>query len=426
MTNFNPTRQLAVYRTLSTGQKVLVGELAQNKQGVYFQYQSDYLEKFDNLSPFRLQANSTLQLALAGLHGGLHGVFADSLPDGWGLLLQDRYFRSKGIAPSQVTAMDRLAFVGQSAMGALSYEPYMIWQSENNETSFAQLGLQAQAVFDGQTDEVLQTLIAAGSSGGARPKAQLYSNSDLTKFCRTIGQKGDDAWLIKFTSHQLALGHDEGICEAVYLTMAQIAGIQTTEWKLLSAPKESGANAWLAVKRFDWLPANAGRLHLLSAAGLLDADFRLPSLDYIDLIKASKILTKDTQASKQQFLRAMFNLFAANQDDHSKNWAFLQQDNAQWQLSPFYDATFSPQKFGEHATAFLGQGKQPALKTIQKLADIAGFDSWSEARIIIRGVVDALSMFQQYAKNFGVSKNNIRLIQQYLDDLYKQNRQLLE
>ena len=121
--SFKPIQKLMVHRTLSTGEPVLVGMLAQNRQGVFFQYDSGYLTQFGNLSPFTLKLNSSLQLAPKQPHHGLHGVFADSLPDGWGLLLQDRIYRQNEILPSQVTAMDRLAFVGAQGMGALSFSP---------------------------------------------------------------------------------------------------------------------------------------------------------------------------------------------------------------------------------------------------------------------------------------------------------------
>ena len=114
--------------------------------------------------------------------------------------------------------------------------------------------------------------------------------------CRTYAQPGDEAWLVKFTSKSLALGHEEGLCEAVYLQMAEQARCQPSVWQLIDAPASSGAKAWLAIKRFDYLPAHVsdkksqgvGRLHMHSACGLLDADFRSASLDYGDLIKVSR------------------------------------------------------------------------------------------------------------------------------------------
>ena len=88
-----PTPKLDVWRTLSCGQRVHAGTLAQNRQGAFFQYHSDYLQNYGNLSPFKLKANTSLQAAPITPHQGLHGVFSDSLPDGWGRLLQDRTFR---------------------------------------------------------------------------------------------------------------------------------------------------------------------------------------------------------------------------------------------------------------------------------------------------------------------------------------------
>lgn len=115
--DFKPIQKLAVKRTLSNGQDVEVGTLAQNRKGVFFQYQQHYLEQYANLSPFSLAHSTSLQIAPKQPHHGLHGVFGDCLPDGWGLLLQDRVFRQQGILPSQITAMDRLAFVGNRGMG---------------------------------------------------------------------------------------------------------------------------------------------------------------------------------------------------------------------------------------------------------------------------------------------------------------------
>lgn len=426
MTNFKPIRQLNVWRTLSTGENTPVGVLAQNKQGVFFQYDERYLARYGNLSPFRLKADSTIQAAPQQPHNGLHGIFADSLPDGWGLLLQDRFFRQNGFPLTQITAMDRLALVGRSAIGALFFEPNQDYPIDD-EVDLAKLGLQAQAVFDGQTDEVLHQLLRSGSSGGARPKAQVYTDGNLRHICRTIAQANDEAWLIKFTSQNLLLRHDEGLCEAIYLKMAQQAGIETVEWQLLPAPEKSGAGQWLAVKRFDWLPSHqTGRLHMLSVAGLLDVNFRLPSLDYVDLIKVGKILTRSPVTGTEILRRAIFNLFSANQDDHAKNWAFLQNDDGTWQLSPFYDVTFSPTRFNEHTTSFDGFGKCPPMNAIQNLAKHAGLDSWADVRDIMQATVEAISSFEQKACDLVVSRENSQLIQKQLNEIYQQNKTLLK
>ncbi len=438
--SFKPIQKLNIVRTLSTGQRVSVGVLAQNRQGVFFQYDESYVRQFGNLSPFTLRADTQLQTAPKQPHQGVHGVFADSLPDGWGMLLQNRVFRQKGVFPAQVTAMDRLAFVGDHGMGCLSFLPASEFSSELcSEFDLATLGLEAQTLFDqslsdykehddldGHTQQVLAALVAGGSSGGARPKTQIYIQSSNTKHCRTFAQPGDEAWLVKFTSKNLALGHEEGLCEAVYLQMASYAKCQPPIWQLIEAPESSGAKAWLALKRFDYVPnkQGAGRLHLHSACGLLDADFRSPSLDYVDLIKASRQLCKSPAVGQLQFRRAIFNLLAANQDDHSKNWAFLQADDGQWQPAPFYDVTYSPHPFNEHATAFGGYGKAPPLKVMQKLAASAGFANWSDAKQCIQEVAEALSQFVTLAHQQGISKSTLSAIEKTLVQRRQENAAL--
>lgn len=128
-------RQLTVWRTFANGQQVRVGGLAQNREGIYFQYDPDYLVEHRSLSPFALKWDASVQRAPRAPHGGLHGVFADALPDGWGLLLMDRVFRQQGVLPAQVTPMDRLAFVGATGSGALSYTPVSDFMPEADDKS---------------------------------------------------------------------------------------------------------------------------------------------------------------------------------------------------------------------------------------------------------------------------------------------------
>ncbi|MFH7565531.1 type II toxin-antitoxin system HipA family toxin [Oceanimonas smirnovii] len=426
---FKPVQRLDVTRTLASGERLAVGVLAQNRQGIFFQYHQEYLRQYGNLSPFSLRPSAELQRAPREPHGGLHGVFADALPDGWGLLLQDRLFRQHGILPVQVTPLDRLAFVGSSGIGALSFAPASGYCPVADDTiDLHTLGREAQALFDGQTEQVLAALAAAGSSGGARPKAQVYARPEEPGRCTTLARPGDEAWLVKFSSRNLPLGHEEGQCEAIFLSLAKRARLEPPEWTLLPAAPGSGAEVWLAVKRFDWLAnktATAGRLHMHSACGLLDADFRAPSLDYEDLIKASRHLCKSPAVGRLQFRRALFNLFACNQDDHSKNWAFLQTDQGEWLPAPFYDVTFSPHPFGEHATAFVGHGNAPTLKAVQTLAMRAGFSSWPEARACILELLEVLAEFEPLAREYGLSRKTIGLISAQLKRVRDANAGLI-
>ena len=151
----------------------------------------------------------------------------------------------------------------------------------------------------------------------------------------------------------------------------------------------------------------------------------MPSLDYEDLIKASSLLCKSPAAGQQMFRRMIFNLFALNQDDHSKNWAFLQNDSGAWQLAPFYDITFSPSPYNEHATAFAGFGKVPSIKVMQKLATQDNFSTWKKAQTVIEEVVEAINKFTETAHTLGVKPETIKLMSKQLENVYQANKGLL-
>lgn len=432
MSAFTHTSRLDVHRRLCTGERVLVGQLAQNRQGVFFQYAADYLATYPSLSPFGLPFDAVLHQAPAEPHGDLFGVFADSLPDGWGMLLMDRVLRRHGVVPSQVSGMDRLAYVGDRAAGALAYSPASDLAEASDETvDLALLGKQAQELFEdagAALSAVPRTLAGAGSSGGARPKAQMWlpdgDDSDGANRVRLSPCAGFRPWLVKFTSTLLPLGHEESLCEAAYLTLAARAGIDVPTWRLIPAPASSPAIAWLAQQRFDCC-GESGRYHMHSICGLLDADYRAPSMDYEDLINASVVLCRSPAVGQSQFARAVFNLFALNQDDHSKNWAFLQDDAGDWRPTPFYDVTFSPSPSGEHTTAFLGHGTEPPLSAMQRLASQASFANWQRAREVIERIVDSLADWRTVAGDLGVRRATQGLIARQLEDARRRHRHLL-
>lgn len=465
MRDRKPVSRLRVVRTFSDGRRAPVGTLAQNARSVFFQYDDEYLARHPSLSPFGPPADAALHSAEREPHEGLHGVFADSLPDGWGRLLMDRAFDSRDDLPDAPTAMDRLAWVGDRGTGALSYEPAAAQppQERGRLHKVAELGHAAQSLHEGTAAEVLDALLAAASSAGARPKAQLYlpagrprakpvtwlpesaagtfawTASDIgmlhltddVQNCSTAPAPGMVPHLVKFTSARLPLGHEEGACEAAYLALAGLAGIDIPEWRLLTAGTPSGIRRWLLQVRFDRCPAGpdddscSGRLHFASACGLLDADFRAPTLDYEDLIKAAGVLCRGAAAGQEIFRRAAFNLFACNQDDHSKNWGFLQDDDGDWRPAPFYDVTHSPHPRGEHAAAYAGHGARPPLAAMQSLAAHAGFASWARARETLERVAAAVHQWPATAERLEIRPETRRLVGKSLQRAWRENRRLL-
>ena len=111
------------------------------------------------------------------------------------------------------------------------------------------------------------------------------------------------------------------------------------------------------------------RIHMLTAAALLELNFEQPSLDYHSLMKLTKILTRDNEKDMREMFRRMcFNVFAHNRDDHSKNFTYLYDDEKdRWSLSPAYDLTYSNIYYGEHTTTVDGKAYSIPSVIIEKV-----------------------------------------------------------
>ncbi|HAJ22764.1 MAG TPA: type II toxin-antitoxin system HipA family toxin, partial [Rhodospirillaceae bacterium] len=122
MSRFNSIREINVGLNFGQGD-IPVGRLASRDHHIYFEYDRAFIERGLEISPVRLPLKTGLIRFDPTPFQGLGGVFNDSLPDGWGRLLFDRFVRSQGMVPMEVSPLDRLAHVGRHGMGALVYEP---------------------------------------------------------------------------------------------------------------------------------------------------------------------------------------------------------------------------------------------------------------------------------------------------------------
>lgn len=382
-----------------------VGRLAIRDRQIYFEYDADFIEREIEISPLRLPLQSGVQSFDYNLFEGLSGVFSDSLPDGWGRLLFDRYARSQGILPADITSLDRLAHVGTHALGALVFEPDHSADDTHGDISLDNLATQAQEVLDGTSDDVLAELIVLnGSSAGARPKALVGVNDNRDHIIHGVYDLPEDyaSWLVKFPNSQDGL--DSGAIEYVYALMAKEVGIVMPDVHLF--PAQNGAG-YFAIKRFD--RDGDKRYHMHTACGLLHSDFRTPSLDYEDLIALTGMLTRDVREVEKLYKQAVFNVLAHNRDDHSKNFSYLMDRQGQWKLSPAYDLTFSSGPRGEQSTMVMGEGHNPNTEHLVKLAEEANIKN-SRACEIIDATKSSLSNWSSLAEQYGVSDINIALI----------------
>jgi serine/threonine-protein kinase HipA len=370
-------KKLDVRLTHSPGDEIIVGQLAEADRRVYFEYDPQFLDRGLQLSPFKLPPRSGLIEHVDRSFGNLPGLFDDSLPDGWGLLLMDRALRRRGIDPAAASPLDRLAYLGTRTMGALTYHPPEEIERDDRLLDLEALGKNAEEIYSGEAVEVLPALLRAGGSpGGARPKIlvglkgkQIISGEDDLP-------TGFEHWIVKFSARSDA--RDAGPVEYAYALMAKAAGIDMPPVTLLHA---SRARNYFAVKRFDRLQGNR-RVHVHTFGNLIQTNFRVPSTDYADLLKVTNALTRNHADVLQAFRRMAFNVVTHNRDDHAKNFAFTMNDIGEWSLSPAYDLTYSTGPGGEHMMTVAGEGSAPERSHLMQLATQSGIRAADATQII--------------------------------------------
>ncbi len=384
---------------------IAVGKLAYREHRIYFEYDASFIARGIEISPLRCPLKSGVQTFDPYLFEGLAGVFNDSLPDGWGRLLLDRSMRLEGILPNQLSPLDRLAHVGDTGMGALSYEPCHAGSASRGHIHLDTLGGHAGQVLEGEATDMLKELLSLnGSSAGARPKAMIGVSSDRQRIVDGIhGLKdGYEPWLVKFSN--MNDGLDAGAIEYVYALMAKDAGLQMEATHLFPSAQGPG---YFAARRFD--RRDGKRLHSHTACGLLHSDFRTPSLDYEDLIALTMVLTRDIRQAEKMYRLAVFNVLAHNRDDHAKNFSFLMDRNGDWKLSPAYDLTFSQGPRGEQSSMVMGAGKNPGKTDLIRL----GLEAKLPRKIIdqaIEQTKSAIGRWRELASAYGVGGDNIEFI----------------
>ena len=322
-----------------------------------FEYDLAYLTTGVSISPFNLPLKSEVFISRRTPFNGGFGVFDDSLPDGWGNLILDRYLKSKNIDPAKLTILQRLALVGSAGRGALEYRPDYSESTADEIINFDNLAFDAEKILStsyhgGSLDTFYKY---GGSPGGARPKV----------FVNIEGKE----WLVKFKATFDST--DVGRIEYEYSLLAKKCGIIMPETQFFD-------KKYFGVERFDRTPN--GKIHTISAAGLLGANYREPSLDYESLLKLCHVLTKNMEEVYALFRLMVFNVAIENRDDHAKNFSF-QLINEEWKLSPAYDLLPSDGFNGFHTTTINNNGN-PTVKDMMVVAERVGLSKQRTKGII--------------------------------------------
>lgn len=373
------------------GNRIKVGRLARLKGAILFEYDESFVAGGLEISPFHLRLQRGLIEGRLDRLDGLPGVFDDSLPDGWGRLLLDRRARQLGIRAAALSPLDRLSVVGATGMGALVYEPEATIDAPRI-VKLAALAEEAKAVQLNADAKELEALLALGGSPkGARPKllVQIDANGKLHAGAHAIA-KNAAAWLVKFPARE-----DDpasGALEHAYALMARAAGIHVPVTQLLGRTKSN--RGYFAIERFDRVGAR--RVHVHTLGGMLQVPVGYPALDYLDLLKVTRELTRNEASVAEAFRRACFNVLAINRDDHPRNFAFLMDENGKWAPSPAYDLTFAPLR--EHTMLVSGVGKP-------RRADLVRLAEQGEVKRALRIIADvdaAVRAVLDFAKEAGV------------------------
>lgn len=390
--------------------KISVGRLALDNGVALLEYSSEFIGSRLTINPFFEPPGPMLVRARQPrIFEGLHGIFADSLPDAWGEVLVRRRAEAAGIAYSSLTVLDKLAVVGTRGMGALVYRPKIARRGVVGGLDLDLLARESLALLQGGASEVIAELEQlGGSSGGARPKVLVGMNraGEVIAGADDL-PPGFEAWIVKFrSSHDPS---DSGPLEAAYASMAHAAGVDMSETKLLF--KGSG-RGYFATRRFD--RSGGSRLHVASVAGMLDTDWEVPTLDYDTLLKVTMAVTRRHPDVEKIFGRMVFNIIAHNRDDHAKQHAFLMDAAGTWRLAPAFDLTFSRGPSGEHYLAVNGKGANISLDDIMALGKRHGI---SKKRIteIVEMTRQAASEFERFAAECDVGAQTRRAVTKTLD-----------
>ncbi len=386
-----------------------------------FQFDTNFSQYGLNVAPLTASLDSAYvqkSMPMLGnkgsLYAGLPEFIADSLPDNWGNMVFKKWLEVNHLKSSQINAVDRLSFIGKRALGALEFEPSQIQADGSVDIELASLYDLADKIFNERQDVsidindsiIMEDLYKVGTSaGGQRPKA-IIAIDDTTGTIRS-GQAELPAnfkyYILKFDT-STPDGFPFTKVEMAYHLMAKDAGIGMMPSRLV----EIGGTQNFLTQRFDRVDGKKLHTQTLAAiSSLADA--------YEDLFVVGRKLRLTSIEQTQQFRRMVFNVVAANVDDHTKNFSFVMDESGIWHLSPAYDMMFSVDPdshfFRHHELSILGKRNNITRKDLLMFAQRQDIRN---AANIIDEVCSAVERFAEYARGLGISEFWTRKIEKVL------------
>lgn len=407
----------------------------ESRQLGVFEYTPDFIASNYEVAPLTMPLRSGVYdfpSLSSETFKGLPGMLADSLPDKFGNAVINRWLAEQGRTPESFNPVERLCYTGRRGMGALEFEPSAgLHRDKGGKVNIAPLvdlanrviaaREELSGVLDGQDDQkALEEILRVGTSaGGARAKAVLAWNEKTGEF--HSGQldagPGYTYWLMKFdgvsgnadkeVADPLGFGRLEYAC---YL-LAKEAGVDMARSRL----HEEGGRAHFMTQRFD-RTADGKKLHMQSLCAMRHFDFNLArAYSYEQAIETIRKLGLGRDAIRQQVRRAFLNIFIRNQDDHTKNIAFLMDSTGQWSLSPAYDVVYAYNPDGawtsQHQMSLNGKADGFDLDDLLAFGKFADMKT-VETKAIIREIEVAISKWSECTDRAGLAPDMARRVTQ--------------
>lgn len=391
------------------------------KKGAMINFVKGFPEKGYDLAPLRYPLSDPLVrrglpiMCREGEYGGLPSFLSDSLPDDWGNEVFNAWADARRLNKSEISPVDKLAFIGKRGMGALEFEPAAY--SSDSETNLDLESLYSLALeiergrslvnLQLQDHPGIEDLMRVGTSaGGKHPKAIIAIREDTGEIRsgQLLLPEGFKYYLLKFNQ---GAAWPSAEVEYAYYLMAQDCGVEMMPSKLFPI---SDVNHFLT-ERFD--RKNGHKIHI-STLHALAGDVS----EYDEIFQVCRLLRVSGMEMRQLYKRMVFNYLSGNSDDHDKNFSFLMDQDGTWHITPAYDLTFTydfknPFIGAKHAMAI--RGKRDGMDR-KALIDCAVRNDVANPNEIIQQTLDTVCHFAAYATEAGVREEPRKVISEILQD----------
>ena len=412
-----------------------VGAVVELDNGrIIFEYADDFRRSGLEISPVHLPLllagpQSFGELQRRPAFEGLPGVLADALPDRFGNRVIRSYFEARGQGERALRPVQRLLYVGERGLGALTFHPAErlgINPTVQAALEIAGLVADARRIVEGDAEVTIPEIYRiSASAGGMRPKAVVLFNPDSREIRSGYARPrpGDVPALLKFdgvgdgaTTDELGHPQPYNRVEAAYMRMAAAAGIDVAAVEVL----ESDGYAHLIVPRFDVAESEGTnepeRIHQHTFGGLVHVDYHEPgAASYEEYLRSIYRLGMAQASVEEGFRRMVFNLLAVNQDDHVKNLSFHLRNDGRWSLTPAYDLTFVKGRGFTAKHQMRVQDKTSGI-TMHDVLAVADIFDIRRAATIVDDVRAALDRWEEFATVFDVATDRTRAIRAEVDE----------